>query len=134
MPIPPGARQEPGNKNRVILEDGRRVTRTEARNMGAQLEGFRNENQRRRNPDRQQANDNYYRAFIRSNMGREVKRAEMDKAKRQGYRFRESDLKARVIAARNDRPRPGKDQPGGPHWQAFVQAHGITGTKDWNDS
>jgi hypothetical protein len=132
MPIPPGARQVPGNPNRVRLADGSIVTRARARTLGAQLEGFRNENQRRHSPDRRDANDKYFKAWAKTPAGKRAITQAKAQAKAEGRAYRPGELKTELIAARNDRPHPGGRNPsGGRLWQEFGQKYGLFGYRDY---
>jgi hypothetical protein len=131
MPIPPGARQVPGSPNRVRLSDGVVVTRARARSMGAQLEGFRNENDRRHNPDRREGDTKYFNAWAKTNTGKQAVAQAKAEAKAGGRAYRKDELKTELIAARNDRPHPGSNNPGGATWNAFAVKYGITGGSDF---
>lgn len=132
MPIPPGARQVPGNPNRVQLADGSIVTRARARTLGAQLEGFKNENQRRKNPERRDADSKYFNAWAKSTAGKRAIDQAKAQAKAEGRPFRRTELRTELIAARNDRPHPGGASPaGGDLWRAFGQKYQIFGFVDY---
>jgi hypothetical protein len=132
MPIPPGARQVPGSPNRVQLADGSIVTRAKARTLGAQLEGFKNENQRRKNPDRREGDEKYFKAWLKSTAGKRAQAQAKAQAKAEGRAFRRTELRTELIAARNDRPHPGGASPaGGDLWRAFGQKYQIFGYVDY---
>lgn len=132
MPIPPGARQVPGNPNRVRLADGTIVTRSRARTMGAQLEGFKNENQRRHDSFRRDADSKYFNAWVNTPAGKKAVAKAKALAKAEGRAYRKTELKTELIAARNARPHPGGSEPGGGEaWRNFGQKYGIFGFRDY---
>lgn len=98
MPIPIGARQVPGNPNRVQLASGDIVTRAKARTLGAQELGFKSA--RGYTKEISQKDANYYKAFLNTTQGR----AAMQKAKQEG--LKPNEFKTLVIAARNGRAHP----------------------------
>jgi len=122
----------PGNPNRVRLADGTIVTRARARTLGAQLEGFKNENQRRLNPFRRDADTRYFNAWAKSTAGKRAIEQAKAKAKEEGRSYRKTELRSELISARNDRPHPGGENPtGGEIWRAFGQKYQIFGFVDY---
>jgi hypothetical protein len=131
MPIPPGARQIPGNPNRVRLADGTVVTRSRARTLGAQMEGYASENQRRKNPERRTADTKYFNAWARSPAGKHAVKIAQAQAKAEGRAYRKSELQTQLIAARNDRPHPSTGSGGGQIWRDFGTRYQIFGHRDY---
>lgn len=131
MPIPPGARQVPGNPNRVQLADGSIVTRSMARSMGARLEGFSSEDQRRKMPERRESDAKYFRSWARSNQGKAAIAQAKTQAAAQGRKYRPEELRTELIAARNDRPHPKSGKAGGAQWRAFRDKYDLAGFPDF---
>jgi hypothetical protein len=123
MPIPPGARQVPGNKNRIQLANGDVVTRAHARTLGARFEGFRNENDRRHSTAQREANDKYFQSWSRSNQGQRIIREAQQRARAEGRRYRPDQLRQELLAARNQRY--------GSSWQSFARDYGLSGERDF---
>lgn len=115
MPIPRGARQIPGNPNRVELRDGSIVTRSTARTLGARDMGYRSERDRSKNSGR---DDKYYNSWIKTNQGKRATQIAKDRALVEGIPFRPGDLKIQLIGARNSRPN--RKSPAGPAWVQFM--------------
>jgi hypothetical protein len=101
MPIPKGAHLVPGSPNRVLLPDGETVTRATALTMGARDMGYRSHRQYRGHAS---GDSKYFNSWKHTQHGREVIAKERAIAQREGRRYSESELKQRLIAARNARP------------------------------
>lgn len=123
MPIPPGASQVPGNKNRIRLADGSIVTRSRARTLGARMEGFRSESDRRNNPRQRINNERYFEAWSRSRQGQRIIAEARTRARAEGRRYRPDQLRQELLAARNKRY--------GSDWQTFARKYGLTGDRDF---
>lgn len=122
MPIPTGARQVPGMPNRVALETGEVVTRYRARTLGAQQLGF--SNARGYNVRESAGDKRYFSQWARSPNGREIIAKERARAAAEHRPYSESDMKQRLIAARNARPhgdRFRQGRPGTPAGSAFTE-------------
>lgn len=115
MPIPRGARQVPGNPNRVELSDGRVVTRSSARTLGAQEMGYKNERERGRLG---KGDDKYFNSWVKTDQGRRAVETAKARARAEGVPYRTGDLKMQLIGARNSRPN--RRNPAGPAWIAFM--------------
>jgi hypothetical protein len=120
MPIPVGARQVPGMPNRVILPSGETVTRYRARRMGARELGYSSERAYTRKIS--SGDNTYFRKWADTPNGRDIIAKEKAIAARENRPYSESDIKRRLIAARNARPhgdRYRQGQPGRPAGSAF---------------
>jgi hypothetical protein len=127
MPIPRGARQVPGQPNRVRLFTGEIVTRSTARTMGAREMGYRNERERSKYG---KGDDAYFNAWIRTEQGQRALEVALARAEAQGYTFRPTDLKAQLIAARNSKP--SRNRPPGDAWIFFMDEYEMD-TDDYVD-
>jgi hypothetical protein len=136
MPIPTGARQVPGSPNRVRLGNGEVVTRARALTMGAQDMGYRSNLQYR---GRSRGDKKYYDSWVRTSQGQAALQRERQIARSEGRKFKETELKQRLIAARNQRPTsrgrlPGSpSSPAGPAYQSFMDRYDMEDREDWVD-
>lgn len=127
MPIPYGARQVPGNKNRVQLSSGEVVTRHAARQLGARELGYTNDKTYRseRDPER---DSKHFAAWSRGRQGQSAIDKEKATAKAEGRRYSPARVRQGFLAARNDRPRKGR--PGGQAFLRFVERYDLD-QDDW---
>lgn len=123
MPIPQGARQVPGNPNRVELSDGRIVTRSTARTLGAQEMGYKNERDRSKYG---KGDDKFFGAWVRTDQGKRALDTAKARARTAGTPFRVNDLKIQLIAARNSRPN--RKTPAGRAWIQFMSDYDFEGS------
>lgn len=134
MPIPAGARQVPGMPNRVTLPSGETVTRARALTLGAKEMGYRSNLQYRR--EHASADNKYFKSWSDTPQGRDIIAKEKTRAHAAGQRYSESELRQRLIAARNARPhgaryrsgQPGR--PAGPAFQDFMDRYDIDDERD----
>lgn len=129
MPIPKGAHQVRGNPNRVRLASGETVTRATALSMGARDMGYRSHRQYR---GHSKGDSKYFDRWKDTSHGREVIAKERALAQAEGRKYSESELKQRLIAARNARPhgdryrRPGEPgRPAGGAFQDFMDRYDV---------
>jgi hypothetical protein len=115
MPIPRGARQVPGSPNRVELSDGRVVTRSTARTLGAQDMGYKNERERGRLG---KGDDKYFARWVGTDQGKRAVEKAQARARADGIAYKPGDLKIQLIGARNSAPTSKKGP--GPKWLAFM--------------
>ena len=126
MPIPIGARQAPGEPNRVILKDGETVTRAHALTLGAQEAGFKSHYAYRAYFQEHGAGDKkYFNAWLNTEQGQRAKQM----AKDRGISTRE--LQQQLINARNSRPHAGRG--GGEAYTEFMDEYDMYDQEDWID-
>lgn len=133
MPIPPGARQVPGQPNRVELSDGSVVTRASALTMGARFMGYRSHREYRKNAA---GDKKYVDAWLRTSQGQQAVQREREIARSEGRRYNKAQLSQRLIAARNARPHPRTNPAGRQPYIDFMTRYGIVGHRDvdWGSS
>jgi hypothetical protein len=88
---------------------------------------------------RARGDSKYYDSWIRTSQGQAALRHEQQIARSEGRKFKETELKQRLIAARNQRPtsrgrRPGSpSSPAGPAYQSFMDRYDMEDREDWVD-
>lgn len=122
MPIPPDARQVPGQKNRVELASGEIVTRATALTMGAQYMGYKSH----RDYTKHSSGDaKYVQSWLRTEQGREAVQKEKELAKQEGRNYNQARLAARLIGARNTRPNSRTGRTAGAAFLDFMEMYDL---------
>ncbi len=120
MPIPPDARQVPGQKNRVELSDGSIVTRATALTIGAQYMGYKSH----RDYTKHVSGDaKYVAAWLRTTQGQEAVQKEKAMARAEGRNYSQARVAMRLIGARNTRPNSRTGRAAGSAYLDFMEVY-----------